>query len=136
MPTRCIFWRSQLNRQCDDRGEDRYNDRGDDRGDDRDNDRGEDRDNDRGDDDDDDVNDMNDDVNDVKGDTNRPTSIVYRITPNDHISAALPEYNVLALRISGETYAGQPRLSCSKSSSGLSSTTASSSDSNCSCVLY
>lgn len=44
-------------------------------------------------------------------DTHRPTTIVYRITPNDHISAALPEYMVFALRISGETYAGHPRLS-------------------------
>lgn len=68
-------------------------------------------------------------------DTYLPTSIVYKITPNDHISAALPEYMVFALRISGETYAGQPRLSCSKSSFGLSNTTASSSDSNRRCVL-
>lgn len=64
-----------------------------------------------------------------------PTSIVYKITPNDHISAAFPEYVVLALRISGETYAGHPRLSCNRSSSGLSNTTASSKDSNRNCVL-
>lgn len=67
--------------------------------------------------------------------THLPTSIVYKITPNDHISAALPEYIVFAFRISGETYAGQPRLSCNKSSLGLSNTTASSNDSKRKCVL-
>lgn len=61
--------------------------------------------------------------------THLPTSIVYRITPRDHISAAFPEYIVFAFRISGETYAGHPRLSCNRSSFGSSRTTASSSDS-------
>lgn len=62
--------------------------------------------------------------------TNLPTSMVYKITPRDHISAAFPGYIVFALSISGDTYAGQPRLSCSKSSFGSSKTTASSNDSN------
>lgn len=57
------------------------------------------------------------------------------MTPNDHISAALPEYIVFAFKISGDTYAGQPRLSCSKSSFGSSNTTASSKDSKRRCVL-
>jgi hypothetical protein len=51
------------------------------------------------------------------------------------MSAALPEYVVFALKISGDTYAGQPLLSCNKSSVGLSSTIASSKDSNLICVL-
>lgn len=67
--------------------------------------------------------------------THLPTSIVYKITPNDHMSAALPEYIVFAFSISGDTYAGQPRLSCNKSSFGLSNTTASSKDSKRKCVL-
>lgn len=57
------------------------------------------------------------------------------MTPNDHISAALPEYIVFAFKISGDTYAGQPRLSCNKSSFGSSNTTASSKDSKRRCVL-
>lgn len=52
------------------------------------------------------------------------------------MSAAFPEYVVFARKISGDTYAGQPRLSCSESSAGLSSTTASSSDSSLICVLW
>lgn len=67
--------------------------------------------------------------------THRPISIVYNITPRDHISAAFPEYVVFAFSISGDTYAGQPLLSCSKSSAGLSNTTASSNDSSLRCVL-
>lgn len=58
------------------------------------------------------------------------------MTPSDHMSAAFPEYVVFARKISGDTYAGQPRLSCSESSAGLSSTTASSSDSSLICVLW
>ena len=65
----------------------------------------------------------------------RPASIVKSITPKDQQSADFPEYLVSVVKTSGETYAGHPCFSPSKSSSGSSRTTASSSVSNFRSVL-